>query len=234
MFLQVNQRHPHILGTALRKRVQVDITHVLVPDTIVGQLGQSDIPAGDLETHQFPRRGAHHLQQKACARLATKMFAHVADSLISHHRVVNAQYHISLLQSHLGCRHAGIRLIDHDTVQLLVLADKGADAGILASEHHPQVLCLILGIVFCIRVQTPEHSVDARADGLLRVQRVNVKQFQVLIQLVEDVQMLGHLEVMILTLLSLSGERQARQQQHQCDISFHILLFIFHLLPFYL
>ena len=153
------------------------------------------------------------------------MLAHEADSLVGHHRVVDAQDYIALLQTHLGGRHVLIGLVNHDTIQLLVLADEGADAGILAREHHPEILRLVLSIILRIRVQVPQHRRDAPADGLLRIQRVHVQQLQVLIQLVEDVQMLGHFEIVVFTLLCLSRERQARQQQQQRDISSHVSLY---------
>ena len=111
-----------------------------------------------------------------------------------------------------------------------MLADEGADTGILACEHHPKVLRVLLCIVLRIGVQAPEHGVDARADGFFRADRVHIEQLQVLVQLIEDVEMLGHLKVVVTVLLSLRRKRQSQEHKQRCDISFHITFLLFYLL----
>ena len=129
------------------------------------------------------------------------MIAHIAHSLVVHQRIIYADNHITLLQTSLSGRHIGIRLIYYHTIQLLMFTDKGSNTRILSRQHHPQVLRFVLCIIFCIGIQTPKHCIDARADSLLRIQRINIQQFEVLVQLIENIKMLAHLEVMILTFL---------------------------------
>ena len=210
LFLQIDKSTTHILGTALRKRIEIDIAHIALLDAIVRQLRQFDITTRNLETHQFARRRSHHLQQKTRTRFATQVLTDVAHRLVGHHRVVDTQDDIALLQSHLGSRHIGIRLVNDDTLQLLVLSYQRADARILTRQHHPQVLGLVLRIVLRIGIQAAEHRIDTRPDGLLGTQRIHIQQFKVLINLIEDVKMLAHLEVMILVLLSLCCKRHCQ------------------------
>ena len=125
------------------------------------------------------------------------MVAHIAHRLIIHQCIVDTDDHVALLQSSLSSWHIGIRLIDHDAIQLLMLTNQGTDTRILSRQHHSQVLGFILRIILCIRIQAPEHRIDTRADGLFGTQRINIQQFEVLIHLIEDIKMLAHLEVMI-------------------------------------
>ena len=97
------------------------------------------------------------------------MAAYITDRLVGHQRVVDTQDNVSFLQSDEGRRHILIRLIDDNTVQFLVLTDKGTDTGIFARKHHPQVFRLILRIIFRIRVKTAQHCIDTRADDILRI-----------------------------------------------------------------
>ena len=227
LLLQVDKGPAHILGTALGKGVQVDIADVPLTDAIIGQLGQFDVPSGNLEIHQFARRGTHDLQQETRARLTAQMLTDVAYGLVGHHRVVDTQDHIALLQSGLGGRHVGIGLVNHHAVQFLVLADQRTNTRIFSCEHHSQVLRLVLCIVLRIRIQTAQHRVDTRANGLLRVQRIHIEQFQVLIHLIEDVKVLTHLEVMVLILLGRSRQRHDEHQQKWYNTSSHYFFFTF-------
>ena len=103
------------------------------------------------------------------------MTAHKSHFLIRHQRIVDAQDDISFLQTSLSSRHIGIRLVYYHTIQFLMLADQGADSGILTCQHHPQVLCLILCIILSIRIQLTQHGVDARTDHILRIQRIDIE-----------------------------------------------------------
>ena len=203
MFLQVNESTAHILGTTLGKRIQIDIADIPLTDTVIRQLGQFDIPAGNLKTHQLTRRRTHHFQQETRAWFSTQVFTDKGHRLIRHHRIVNTQDHIALLQSDFRCGHIGIGLVDDDTIQFLVLTDQRTDTGILTREHQPQILCLVLGVIFRIGIQTPQHGIDTRANRSLGIERIHIEQFQVLIYLVEDVEMLAHLKVMVTVLLCL-------------------------------
>ena len=137
------------------------------------------------------------------------MVAHIAHRLCRHHGVVNTQNDISLLQASLSSRHIGIGLVDYYTIQLLVLPNKGSNTCILTSKHHPQVLCLILSIILCIGVQAPEHGCDTYANGLLRFQGIHIQQFQILVYIIEDIEMFGHLKVVVTSFLSPCRQRQA-------------------------
>ena len=108
-----------------------------------------------------------------------------------------------------------------------MLANQCTDTRILTREHHPQVLCLVLRIILCIRIQTTEHRIDTCSDRLLGVQRIHIQEFEVLIHLIEDIQMLAHLEVMILALLCRGRHCHQAEHQQRYDISFHFLPFYF-------
>ena len=173
LLLQVNKCTAHLLGATLSKLVQHYVAHTVF-QSVVRQLGQLDVAAGYLKVHQFACRWAHCLQHKCGAWLATQMTAHVAHILRCHHRVVDAQYHVALLQSSLSGRHILVGLVDNHTIQLLVLAHDSTYTRVLTCQHLSQVLGILLRIVFGIGVQTAQHGVDGCAHGCLWVQRVNV------------------------------------------------------------
>ena len=152
------------------------------------------------------------------------MITHIAHLLIRHHRVVDAQNHVTLLQPSLSCRHISIGFINHHAIQFLVLSDKSADTGILTREHHSQVLRLVLSIIFRIRIQPAKHSRDTRTDGFLRVQGVHIEQFQVLIHVIKDIEMLRHLKVVVVRFLSLCRHRNNHHHQNGYDMSSHNFL----------
>ena len=146
------------------------------------------------------------------------MTADVAHIFVSHDRVINAQDDVALLQPHLSGRHVLVRLVDNDPLQFLVVANQCSDTGILASEHHLEVLSFAFRIIFGIGVQRAEHGLDARTYDLVGIQGVDVNHVQILVELVEDVQVLGYVEVVVL----LGTDKQREEQQEQGDkISFH-------------
>ena len=89
-----------------------------------------------------------------------------------------------------------------------MFADQGTNAGILTREHHPQILRLVLRIVLRIGIQLPQHRIDARADHILRIQRVDIEQVEVLIYIIKYIKVLSHLEVMVFLSLRHTKGRQ--------------------------
>ena len=104
-----------------------------------------------------------------------------------------------------------------------MVAYEGTDAGILTSDHHLQVLRLALWIIFCIGIQRTEHGFDARGDDLVGIQRVYIEQVEVLVQLVENIQVLGNLEIVVL--LCERHHRRGNGEQQEAESSHIYLIF---------
>ena len=197
-FLQVDKGAAHFSCTALGELIQVDVADIPFQDAVVGQFGQFDGASCNLELHFLARRGAQHFHHKLRAGIAAQTTADVADVAVCHHRVVDAQNDIALLESRFSGRHTLVRLIDDNALQFAVVAYDGTDTGIFTGNHHLQVLRLALRVVFRVRIQRLQHGLDACADDLVGVQRVYVEQVEVLVHLIEDVQVFGHLKMMVL------------------------------------
>ena len=131
------------------------------------------------------------------------MTAHVAHLLVGHQRIIDLQNNVTLLQTHLRSRHALVRLVYYHTLELLVVSHQRTDTRILSCQHLLQLLLSLLRIILRVGVERPQHGVDARAHYLVGIQRVHIHQVQVLIQRIENLEVLGHLQIMIFHVLSL-------------------------------
>ena len=218
LLLQIDKGTAHLFGTTLGKLVQIDVSYAALQHAVIGQLGQLDGTARQLEVQLLARRRAQHLHHEIGAGIAAQMTADVAHVLVGHDRVINTQNDVALLQPHLSGRHVLVRLVDNNPFQLLMVANQRTNAGILACEHHLEVLSFAFRIIFGIGVQRAEHSLDARTYDFVGVQGVDIDHIQILIELVEDVQVLGYVEVVVL----LGTDKQREEQQKQGGkISFH-------------
>ena len=168
---------------------------------VIRDLRHLDAPARNLETQRLARRRPLHLQQERGACLATQMTADEAHGLVCHYGIINLQDDVALLQPRFLGRHALVRLFDDDALQSLVVAYQCSDTGILACQHGLQLLLLLLGVVLRVGVQRLQHGVDTCCHHLVSIQRIDVHEVQVLVQGIEDVQVLGHLQIMVLDVL---------------------------------
>ena len=218
LLLQVDEGAAYLLGATLGELVQIDVSHAALQHAVIRQLGQFNGTARQLEVQLLARCRAQHLHHEIGAGIAAQMTADIAHVLVGHDRVVNAQNDVALLQPHLSGRHMLVRLVDNNPLQLLVVANQRTNAGILARKHHLKVLSFAFRIILSIGVQRAEHSLDACTYDFVGVQGVDIDHIQILVELVEDVQVLGYIEVVVL----LGTDKQREEQQKQGgEISFH-------------
>ena len=226
LIAQVDKRTAHLLGTALGELRQADIACVALTHTVVGyRRSVLYLAACNLHLHLFACARTPDLQQERRTRIATQTLADVLRVLACHHRVVDAQYHVALLQTCLLSRCTGIGLVDDRCLLYQMVADECADAAVLARDKCLQVF--LLRIVLRVGIQRTQHRLNTRAYHLVGIKRVNIHQVQVLIQLVEDIQVFGYLQIVVLRLLGRRHERSQSQKQ-QCNMFSH-----FSFLPFY-
>ena len=102
------------------------------------------------------------------------MFAHVFCVFPPHVQIVDAEYYVALLQSCQVGRHSFVRLVNHGSLQSLVPSYNRTNTGILACDHEFEVFGFFLRIVFGVRVETVEHGLNAVANHLLWVERVDI------------------------------------------------------------
>ena len=222
--LQVDEGAAHVLGASLREAVQADVAHPAGAHAVVWYLGQLDVAARHPERQLLARGGAPHPQSEGGAGLAAQPLADVAHRLAHHRRVVYRQYLVALAQAHLGSGHALVGLVDDHALYLEVLAYHGAYAGILAREHHLKLLVLVFGVVLGVGVEAAQHGLDAVAYHLRRVERVDIHQVEVLVDGVEYVEVLAHLEVVAPRLLRLQARRRHECGQQDNDASSHFYI----------
>ncbi len=117
---------------------------------------------------------------------------------------------------HVQDQVAGLDAVGHRRVALVgfahhhpvvLLADHGPDAAVLPGGHDAVILHVALGDVLGVGVEAFEHRVDPRIDQLAGVDIVHVIDVDVLVELIEDLQVLAHLEVVV---TRGDGERPAR------------------------
>ncbi len=227
MFLQIEESTAHRLGGFARKRVQTDIADIIGTHTIIGNLWHLDATTRNLEVHLLARRRTQNLQHERCARLTTQVAADIADVLVRHHRIVNLQNDITLLQAYLRRRHPLIRFLNDYPLQLLMIAHQRSDTGILTRQHLLQLLLFLLRIILRIRVQRLQHSIDTHLHHLIGIKGIDIHHVQILIKGIEDIQVLRHLQIVILTLLC-PGAHYGRHTQHYHYKSLlHKLIFFF-------
>ena len=201
LLLEVDEGAAHVLGAALGIFREIDIADAVIPHAIVGHIGHGDALARDFHAHLLLGGGTEHLEQESGSGFSPEPFAHLRDVLRGHVIAVDAQDDIPLLQSGLGSRHTGVGFVDDDALEFLVEPDDGSDTGILARDHHFQVFGLFLGIIGSVGVETAQHPLDAVADDLTGIERVDIHQVETLVELVEDIQVLSHLQIMVFFLL---------------------------------
>lgn len=148
-------------------------------------------------------------------RIAAQVLAHIAVVLLGHVLTIDGKDDVALLQARLCRRLILVRLVDAHPSELIVVADERADTRILTHEHHLHVTALVLRIVLRVRVKAPEHGIDAIAHGLIGIERVDIQHVEVLVDRIEDLQVLGHIEVVVIRLRShrriLSAGRDAHE-----------------------
>ena len=214
--LQVDERAAHVLGAIIRETVQVDIPDAVGAQPVIWQIGQRDGTARDAHLHRLARGGALYLQEERGAWVAAQMGTDERRVLVRHHRVVDAQDDVALLQPGFRRRTALIRLVDDHPAQFHVLAYHGTDAHILAREHVLQAFHLLLGIILRIRVERAEHSLDAVAYHLVGIQRVHVDHVEIAVDVVEHLDVLRHLEIMVFVLLRVHDARRKGKHKEHC------------------
>ena len=121
--------------------------------------------------------------------------------LVRHHRVIDLQDNVALAQSGFLGRHTHVRFLYHHLLQPLVVAYQCTDSGILARQHGLQLLLLLLRIVLRVAIQRPQHGINTRRYHLVGVERVDIHQVEVLVQGIENLQILGNFQVMVLHIL---------------------------------
>src|SRR5690606_39863039 len=92
-------------------------------------------------------------------------------------------------------RIAFVRFAHHHP--LVLLPDHGPDAPVLPGGHDAIVLHIAFGDVLRVGVQACEHGVYAGPDELSGLHIVHIVDVDVLVELVEDLQVLPHLEVVV-------------------------------------
>ena len=105
----------------------------------------------------------------------------------------------------------------------VLIQQQGADAGIFAGGHLADVLAVLLGIIYGIRVNRLQHRVDGVLECRLRIDGVHIVHFQLLDYGAERVQTAGHRHVLAFLRTHYSGRHDGGTQQCASDNPFHIL-----------
>ena len=129
------------------------------------------------------------------------MLTHVIHVLVGHRRVVDTQDDITLLQSHLCSGHTLVWLVNHHSLEFLMISHDSSYTRIFSREHHLEVLGLVLRIILGVGVETPQHGIDTIADNLLGIEGIDIHQVEVLVYIIKYVQVLCHLKIVVFLFL---------------------------------
>ena len=106
------------------------------------------------------------------ARFTTKTIADLFGGFSVAVHTVHRNEAVSSPQSCFCSRHIFVRIADKYVA--IALHDNCANASILASGHHTQVIVLTLRHIDGIRIYLTEHSIDAGFDEFVVVECVHV------------------------------------------------------------
>ena len=223
LFLQVKKGAAHLLGTTLGKLCQADIANTVALHTVIrNRRCGTQRTTGNLHLHHLVRAGTPNLQCKGRSGLTSQMLPHILNTLAHHGRIINAQDDVTLAQSCFLGRCIPHRLINHRGLLLHVITNQRTYTPVLSREERFQLTGL--RVIHRIRIQTLQHGFDARSHHLIRIQRIHIQHIQVAVEGVEDLQILHHLEVMILLVLSLYRHSHHQQERHPHYNSLHRLM----------
>ena len=158
------------------------------------------------------------LQLESGAGVATQVAAHVFVVFLGHVLPVNGEYDVALFQSRLCRWHVLVRLVDAHASELVVVSYERAYAGVFAGEHHLHVLALVGRVILRVWVEAAQQGVDARAYGDVGIKRVDIHHVEVLVDDVEEVEVLRHLEIVLVGVLRVA--KHAREEAEQQKICF--------------
>ena len=192
LLFQADDRLSHLLGTSFRKLCKADVARVF-NQSHIGHSRLFNVATCDLEVTRTLFTPALHLQHECGARFTSQQFTHLRSSLALQVLVINLQQHIAHLQAHLSGRHVRVRFVDDDS-RVFPHADDGADAAILTCGHHLQLVHVLLWIIHCVGIEFLQHGLNTCANHLVRLQRIYVEEIQHAVDVVEDVEALGHIK----------------------------------------
>ena len=212
---QLRQCPLYLGGRVLGELAHGNQRHAIVNHFCKSHRRQRDGAARQREVERRTFAEALHTQTQRSAGLAAQSTAHrvavsrpLTPAAPWHLLSVNGYNHIAPAQSCLGRRHAGIRLGDDTAVVSGVINNERADAGVLSRGHLPQILGSVGGIVVRVGVQALEQIVDSVLYDVLGIERVDVVEVQLLVEVVEDAQLFGRLGIVSAVL------RRGGQQGH--------------------
>ena len=228
LFLQVNEGTADILGTILGKTIVVDISYLILQHTIIRKVWHLNRASSHLHLHLLARAWTFDFDDETCTRFTSKVITNIRHILAHHGSISNGQDYITFLQSSLSSRHILVRFIYHHLLQLVVVSNEGTHACILSCQHSLEFLLFRLRIISGVRIQAPQHCLDAIAYHLIGIQRINVHQVEVLIDGIEDIHILSHLEIMVIILLSDCWQSH-QHHQHRNQHLLHVHLIIYYI-----
>ena len=154
-----------------------------------------------------------HFEDETRTSFAAKVTTDVVDVPGCHILTVNAQDDITTTGTSLCCGHALIGLTDDDTVYLQVFPDHSANAGIGASAQQLQILALLFWIIHRIWIKRMQHGIDTSHNYLVGIKRVDIQHVELLVDRRQHVEILCHVEIMVVILLSCHLRRSCQQQK---------------------
>ena len=145
----------HSLGHILRKTGLEYVACRVIYHTCIFNVRQVYPFPGHPDVHDL---AAPHLPDLR-SRLAFHPVAALLRLQTCRALTVYLEYAVPAHQSRAACRRARIRLIDINRTILLRLVYDCADTAVGLSDHHLEILVLLLGHIYRVRVQAFEHRV---------------------------------------------------------------------------
>ena len=212
------------LGASFRERLQLNIAHAIVEQTIVRHSRSLDEFSSNLKLHHLACTWALNLQYKRGTDIATQMVRNILCLLALHCAVVDSQYQVALLQAHFCSRHSEIWLFDIRVSLFEIISNHRADTGILSGKLIFQSFCHISRIILSISIQRAEHSIYTSTNNLVGIQSIYIQHIKVFIHRRKHLHILAHIKVVIV-LLSISHHRHHAAKHHrEQSIAFHHFL----------
>jgi len=152
------------------------------------------------------------------AGVSAQVIAHILVVFLGHVLPVDGYDDVALPQPCLCGWHVLVGLVYAHAAELEVVSYERANASVFTGEHHLHVLALVGRIILRVGVEASQQGVYASAYGDVGVKRVDIHHVKVLVDGIEKVEVLGHLEIVLVIVLRVA--KQAREEAEQQQICF--------------